>query len=832
VQQAAGTAEQRGLSSAEARERLRRFGPNALPERPPESPWRRFLRQFHSPLIYILLFALLADLAVWVGEGTHGLPLESFAIAAILLLNAALGAWQERKAEGAIAMLKELAAPQVWGMRDGALVRLPAAELVPGDVIRLEAGDRVPADAVPHEAESLMLDESMLTGESVPVEKSLAEEIYSGTLVVRGRVYAEVNRTGATSAMGRLAAMLSAVEAVRTPLERRLEAFGRRVAGWVLVLAAVIALGGVWAEGVGRLWQVVLFAVALAVAAVPEGLPAVLTLTLTLGVQRMARRKAAVRKLVAVEALGSVTVIATDKTGTLTENRVEVRDVDSPDRPRALRAMVLANDAEAVMGAGDPLELALLHYAEMLRQDPAAVRAAHPRRSSRSFDSAWKFMRASVMEGGRVVSYLKGAPEALLARCDMAEHERRAWDEKIDTYAGEGYRLLAVAWGEGEREAGLTWLGLILLWDPPRPEVPAAIRTAQEAGIRVVMVTGDHPGTALTVARLVGIEAERVVTGVELDRLDREGVSRVAREVAVFARVGPEHKLKIVEALQAGGDIVAVTGDGVNDAPALKRADVGVAMGRRGSDVSREVADLVLLDDNFATIVAAIEEGRSIYENVQKFLRFVFSTNLSELLVVAIGAVVAFLLDLRSAAGTLLVPLTAAQLLWINLVSDGAPALALGLDRNPGVMRRPPRDPRAALLDRPSLRFILLSGGSKAVVALAGLGLLPRLLDQPLDVTATANFLFMAAGQLLFAYPARHSELHPPHNPALHVAVVASFIAQLPLVWVPALRSAFGTVPLPPVAWAWVIGSVAVAWGLAQALSRLVWSERGFGGGS
>ncbi|HEU5262310.1 MAG TPA: cation-translocating P-type ATPase [Gemmatimonadales bacterium] len=827
----AGTAERRGLSGAEARERLQRFGPNALPQRPPRPLWRRFLGQFHSPLIYILLFALLVDLAVWLGEGTRGLPLESFAIGAILLLNATLGTWQEHKAEGALAKLKQLAAPQVWALRDGALGRLPAADLVPGDVIRLEAGDRVPADAVAHEAENLMLDESLLTGESIPVEKSGAEEIYAGTLVVRGKVYAEVNRTGAASAMGRLAEMLGELEAERTPLERRLEAFGRRVAGWVLLVAAVIAVGGVWAEGLGRVWQVVLFAVALAVAAVPEGLPAVLTLTLTLGVQRMGRRKAVVRRLVAVEALGSVTVVATDKTGTLTENRLQVRDVDSPDRFRAVRAMVLANDAEAPMEAGDPLELALLHYAELLRQDPAALRAAHPRRSSRSFDSAWKFMRASVMEAGRVVSYLKGAPEALLARCDMVEEERRAWDEKIDAYAAEGYRLLAVAWAEGQRETGLTWLGLILLWDPPRPEVPAAIRMAREAGIRVVMVTGDHPGTALTVARRVGIGggAARVVTGVELERMSRDELRAVVREAHVFARVGPEHKLGIIEALQANGDIVAVTGDGVNDAPALKRADVGVAMGRRGSDVSREVADLVLLDDNFATIVAAVEEGRSIYENIQKFIRFLFSTNLSELLVVAVGAVVAFLLDLRNAAGGLLVPLTAVQLLWINLISDGAPALALGLDRNPGVMRRPPRDPRAPLLDPSSLRFIVLSGVSKALVAFAILGLLPRLLDQPLEVTATANFLFMAAGQLLFAYPARHTELHPPHNLALHVAIAVSFVAQLPLVWIPALGSVFGTVPLPPVAWAWVGGSVTLAWGLAQALNRILWSKGSFG---
>jgi Ca2+-transporting ATPase len=317
-----------------------------------------------------------------------------------------------------------------------------------------------------------------------------------------------------------------------------------------------------------------------------------------------------------------------------------------------------------------------------------------------------------------------------------------------------------------------------------------------------------------------------VMTGVELDQLDAKAVSRAVREVAIFARVGPEHKLKIVEALQAAGDIVAVTGDGVNDALALKRADVGIAMGQRGSDVTREVADLVLLDDNFATIVAAVEEGRSIYENVQKFLRFLFSTNLSELIVVAGAAAAAFLLDLRGATGALLLPLTAGQLLWINLVSDGAPALALGLDRNPGVMGRPPRDPRSALLDRASLHFIVLSGFSKALVAFATLALLPRLLGQPLAVAATANFLFMAAGQLLFAYPARHSDLHPPPNLTLHIAVAVSFVAQLSLLLVPVLRDAFGTVPLPAVAWAWVASSVLLAWGLARAFSGLVWSDR------
>ncbi len=815
-----------GLDSIEARRRLERHGRNALPETPPEPSWRRLLRQFKSPLIYILLFAVLVDLAVWIGEGAHGVPLEGAAIGVILLLNAVLGVWQERKAEGALAKLKSLAAPHVWALRDGTMVRLSSEELVPGDVIRLDAGDRVPADVTAHGVENMSVDESVLTGESLPVDKMSGDELSAGTLVVRGLGYLEVARTGPHSAMGRLAAMLGEVESERTPLERRLEAFGHRVARWVLALGVLIAVGGLLVEGASRFGHVFLFAVALAVAAVPEGLPAVLTVTLALGVERMARRQAVVRKLAAVEALGSVTVIATDKTGTLTENRMEVRDVDTPHPDGALRAMVLANDAEPDTAAGDPMDLALLRYADGLAVDVAAARDAFARRSARSFDSASKFMRVTGHDDGEAVSYVKGAPEMLLERCDLDEEARRRWGEKADTYAAQGYRLLALARGPGESEVGLEWLGLVLLWDPPRREVPEAVRRCAEAGIRVLMVTGDHPATALTVARTVGIAGTRVVTGAELAGQSAVALRRLVGEVSVFARVNPEHKLQIVEALKAEGEIVAMTGDGVNDAPALKRADVGVAMGQRGSDVTREVADLVLLDDNFATIVAAIEEGRSIYENIQKFIRFLFSTNLSEVLVVTLGFFVAFLIDLRGADGALLLPLTAAQLLWINLVTDGAPALALGLDRNPGVMQRLPRNPTSPLLDATSLRFVVLSGGLKALVAFAILGLLPWLLEQPLEVTRTAAFLFMAAGQLLFAYPARHTDLRPPRNDVLHVTVGLSFLTQLLVVSVGLLMAAFDTVSLTSVAWAAVAAGVLAAWGSAELVSRLLWSRR------
>ena len=812
-----------GLTTDEARRRLDAHGPNALPETPPEPAWRRFVRQFKSPLIYILLFALVVDAGIWISEGGEGVPLEAVAIAVILLLNAGLGVWQERRAEDALARLEDLSAPQVRVFRDGVLAGVASTDIVPGDVLRLEAGDRVPADAIVARPMNLTVDESVLTGESVPVEKAKDEELFAGTLVARGTADAEVLRTGADSNLGKLATMLGELEAERTPLEKRMIVFGNRVARWILTLAVAIGVGGILVEGIENAGHVFLFAVALAVAAVPEGLPAVLTLTLALGVERMARRQAVVRRLAAVEALGSVTVIASDKTGTLTENRMEVREVESPDGDRALKAMVLASDAEPGATVGDPMELALLRHAERRERDPRALRTGHPRVSERPFDSSAKYMRVTVEEPDGSVSYLKGAPEVMLARSDLSEEQRQAWRRTVDGYAHEGYRVLALAWGEGETEDALTWLGLVCLLDPPRAEVPDAMRRARAAGIRVMMLTGDHPATALTVARMAGMEAESVLTGEDFNALDEADRPRAVHETNVFARVSPEDKLAIVGLLKESGEIVAVTGDGVNDAPALKRADVGVAMGQRGSDVTREVADLVLLDDNFATIVAAIEEGRSIYENIQKFVRFLFSTNLSEVLVVTLGAFAAFVLGLRDEAGQLLLPLTAAQLLWINLVTDGAPALALGIDRNPGVMDRGPRDPEAQLLDRPSLEFVLVTGSLKALVAFGILGLLPVLLDAAPALTRTATFLFMAAGQLLFAYPARHTDLAPHPNRILHVAVAAGFAAQALVVVVEPLMIAFDTVPLTLPVGVWVAGSILLAWALAEAVGRFIW---------
>ncbi len=813
-----------GLSGAEAVQRLQQYGPNTLPEKAPDTLWQRFLSQFRNPLMYLLIFALAIDLVIWWIEGARGLPIESIAIAVILLLNAGLGVYQESKSEAALQRLKVLATSLVWVLRDGQLIHLPGTELVPGDVMRIEAGDRIPADGTFIEAQGVLLDEAVLTGESVPVDKGLMDEAFSGTLLVRGKGYLQVTRTGAQSAMGKLAVMISSIEAEKTPLEKRMEVFGHQVALAILILAVFMALAGLYIEGLSRLGHVLLFAVALAVAAVPEGLPAVLTLTLSLGVERMAKRKAVVRRLSAVEALGSVTVIATDKTGTLTENRMFVKDVDSRNTPLALRAMVLANDAELSTGAGDPLELALLEYARTNGIDAAQMNDQHPRHSLLPFDSGHKYMRVTVEEGGAQVSYLKGAPEIIIGQSRLTDAERRNWEEKADGYAREGFRVLALASRAGEGDDELTFLGLVMLWDPPRPEVPEAIRQAQAAGIRVVMITGDHPATALAVASEVGIPPSRVLTGLDLEKLSTAELHRAVKETNVFARVAPEHKLRLVEALKDSGEVVAMTGDGVNDAPALKRADVGIAMGQRGSDVSREVAHLVLLDDNFATIVAAIEEGRGIYENIQKFIRFLFSTNLALVLLVIGGAIGSYLMGLEDVGGGLLLPLTAVQLLWINIIADGPPALALGLDRNPGVMEQQPRDPKAPLLDPASLRFIVVTGVVKALMGGVLLVLLPRY-GFGLAVTRTAVFLYESIAQLVFAYPSRRISVLPRFNGWLHLAVLLGAALQILTITLPTLRLMLGLEPLDLSALAWMVGGVLLSWLVAEVYSRASWAR-------
>jgi P-type Ca2+ transporter type 2C len=812
------TANTLGLTTAEAASGRVEHGTNELPQAHPTPLWLRFARQFKSPLIYVLVFALVFDFGVWAYEHWRGLPVEGLVIAAVLLLNAGLGTFQEHRSEQALAQLRALTPSVVWTIRDGRLVQIASRELVPGDVIRVEVGERVPADATLLEGQGVMADEAVLTGESIPVEKPAESELSSGTLLVRGKALARVTQTGSQSAMGKIATMIRDIEAEKTPLERRLDVLGNQITRWVSALAVLLVVAGLAVEGVGRFDHVIMFAVALAVAAVPEGMPAVVTLALALGVQRMARRHALVRRLSAVEALGSVTVIATDKTGTLTEERMTVQELQSHVRVEALRAMVLANDADADATAGDPLDVGLLAYARSQGIDIACERRLHPQRHARPFDSTYKYMRVTVETEIGWTSYLKGAPEVLLERCSLSLEERSSWCHRAEQAALRGSKVLALARGEGDCEHDLELLGLLTLWDPPRPEVADAIATAQRAGVRVLMITGDHPGTARAVAEIIGMPEPTVLTGPEIEGWSVEELRRAARSANVFARVSPAHKLSLVEALQADGHIVAMTGDGVNDAPALKRADVGIAMGRRGSDVTREVSDLVLLDDNFATIVGAIEEGRGIYENIQTFIRFTFSTNVALMVLVVTGAVVAYTQDLRDATGALLLPLTAIQLLWINFVGDGPPALALGLDRTPGQMDRPPRPPQSGLLDAASSRFILATGAFKGALGIALLILLPAF-GFGLIVTQTVIFLYESVGKLVSAYPSRRAIRDRPKNWVLHVSIAGGIVLQLLAVLVPGLRRFLGLEMLDPKAFAIITLAVVATWG-AAAITR------------
>jgi Ca2+-transporting ATPase len=794
-----------GLTHAEAEARRRVFGDNALPA--PERPrfFARLLRQFRSALIYLLLFALGLDLSGWLYEGAHGSPVEALAILAVLMLNAGLGVLQEYRSEHALDELARLGSPQVWVRRDGALERLPASTLVPGDVVRLEAGDRVPADGTALSPEALSADESLLTGESMPVDKLDQSELWSGTLVMSGHGELLVTRTGPQSTMGRLAGSLAEIRTGKTPLEGRIDELGRQLARYVGALSLLLVALGIAVEGVGRLSAVVMFGVAFAVAVVPESMPAMMTLSLAFGVERMAQKNAVIRRLAAVEALGAVTVVASDKTGTLTSNRLIVDALDSERQEDALLALVLANDADPTRDAGDPLERALVEHATSRGADVSALRAAHPRVSSRPFDGRLRYMRVTVESPTGVLrSYLKGAAEIVLERSSLSDEARAEWLARVERHAKNGFKVLGLAAGGADAETELEFLGLVTLWDAPRPEAFAAVRAAQTAGIVVLMLTGDHPDTARAIGERVGIVSQCTLTGVEVDALDAVGLAEALARVRVFSRLLPEHKLRIVKALQARGEIVAMTGDGLNDAPALKQADVGVAMGQRGSEVAREVADVVLLDDQFSTIVAAIEEGRIIHENILNFIRFTFSSNVALMLLVLGGTFGSLFLDLRSTGGGLLLPLTALQILWINFLGDGPPALALAADRSQGVMARGPRRPDERLLDAQTLRFILADGGFKGVLGLGMLALLPAL-GVSLAGTVTAVFLYESVAKLVSAYPARRVGGGAAHNRWLHYSVGAGIALAVLGATIKPLRLTLGLAPLdahalPPLA--------------------------------
>ncbi|MFW5935403.1 MAG: cation-translocating P-type ATPase [Halolamina sp.] len=833
---AANSSSLEGLTSEEARRRLTAHGENEVVQAGGRTPLAIFLTQFDSVLIWVLVVA--AGLSAWAGH-----TVDAVLIAVIVVVNGVFGFVQDYRAEQSLDALRELAAPTATVRRDGTTVEIEAAELVPGDVIELESGDVVPADGRLVADTDLEVDEAALTGESAPVSKSpaavapdtpLAERecmVYNGTNVTRGRGVVVLTATGMDTEVGAIARELAATEETRTPLQAELDELGRRLGVGVLVLAALVIPLLLLRDT--PLVEAGLTAVSLAVAAIPEGLPAVVTLTLALGVRTMAEENALVRRLPAVESLGSIDVICTDKTGTLTEGRMAVSrvwvndavvDLDGggespPERvDRLLRAGALCNDA--TVDDGDPTERALVAAAESHGIDVAALRESHPRTDEVPFASERKWMGTAHGD----VGYVKGAPEVVLSNAasvladdgpaDLDPETRDCVREQVRAFADDALRVLAIASTETpERLDGdLVFLGLVGMIDPPRTEVADALAATGRAGIDVKMITGDNVRTAAAIAGELGI-GRAVMAGRELDQLDDDALRDRVAAVDVFARTAPAHKVRILQALKANGHVVAMTGDGVNDAPALKNADVGVAMGVRGTDVAKHASDVILLDDNYATIERAIERGRAIFDNLWKFVAFLLSANVAEVALVFLASLYGYLV------------LPAVQLLWINLLTDGLPALALGADPKSGdVMERPPRDPQRGIVDRSMLGFV---AGAGTVTTLLMLGLLVYALDGAAAMTPYAmTMVFTGFVVLEFEklYVVRWLRETPTlSNRWLALAVSGSVGLQLAVLYTP-LADYFGTVPLGLGDWA-VIGAVLVA-GLPAYLAIAYATER------
>ncbi len=775
-----------GLSAAEAAARLAREGPNRVAPMRPEPVTALLWRQLSSPLILVLLAAGLIALAL--GEIADGVV-----VLAVVAANAAIGFIQEFKAGQAIYALAALVPERATVLRDGARAEIDADGIVPGDVVELRRGERVPADARVLAARALEIDEAPLTGESMPVGKApapvpgdapvadRASMVHGGTLVTAGTGTAVVVLTGDRTELGRISALMRHTQGVQTPLTRGLAGVARLLTGLICAVAAVM-LAIALARGYPFV-EAVLAAVSLAVAAIPEGLPAIVTIALAVGVQRMAHRRAVVRHLPAVETLGSTTVICTDKTGTLTQNRMTVSELWG-DEEALLRAAVLCSDGTA------PTELALLEAAAGAGIDVDGERARSPRVDAIPFDSDRKLM-ATLHAGGTIL--LKGAPEVVLERCGpSAEAEAR-----VDAFAADGMRVLAVARRElGEERTALvdedldgafTLLGLAAIADPPRDSALAAVEACRSAGVDVKMVTGDHVATASAIASRFGL-AGRAFTGRALDALDDDGFERAAVEGTVFARVTPEHKLRLVEALQTQGEVVAMTGDGVNDAPALKQADIGVAMGGSGTAAAREAADVVLIDDDFASIEAAVEEGRHVFDNVQKAIAFVLPTNIGEALIVLI-AVLAF----PFAHGVPQLPVEPTQILWVNLIATVTLALPLAVEAfEPGLMGRPPRAPGAPVIGRfLVIRTVVVS----LLMAAAALGLYALRDDQTLVVTTIVLFQVV---YLLECRSLRHSILHVGiwSNPWALAGIAGVLALQALFIYAPPMQAVFNSAPL------------------------------------
>ena len=856
-----------GLQEQEAAERLAADGPNKLAEGKKPSLFLRFLKQLSDPMILILLAAagLSAITAAYSGES----PADVFIILAVVLINAVLGVYQESKAEKAIEALQNMMSPTCRVIRGGRLQNVPSETLVAGDVLALEAGDAVPADARVLESASLQTEEAALTGESAPVSKciealGMAGEVplgdrknmvYMGGTVTYGRGRAVVTATGMRTEMGKIAGALSQAQEQQTPLQRKLGQLSRMLSVLVLAICAFIFLFTVVREGdfSGQaILRTFMVAVSLAVAAIPEGLAAVVTVVLSIGVTNMSRRNAVIRRLTAVETLGCAQIICSDKTGTLTQNRMAVVDSWAADERRLARAMALCSDAQWNDGTatGEPTECALVTYAAGLDMPKQGLTRAFARVGEAPFDSMRKMMSTVHEADGRIIQYTKGAPDEVLRRCtrilrpdgtvapltDDARGEVLAQNRAM---ASRALRVLAGAeraWAAAPRdvspqalEQDLTFLGLVGMMDPVRPEVRDAIAQCRQAGIRPVMITGDHRDTAVAIGRELGIVTDDAqdVTGAELNAMDDEALAQRVGSYSVYARVQPEHKVRIVDAWQRQGKVVAMTGDGVNDAPSIKRADIGVGMGITGTDVTKNVADMVLADDNFATIVAAVEEGRRIYDNIRKSIQFLLASNLSEVLSIFIATVLGF---------TILEPV---HILWINLITDCFPALALGMEKGePDLMRRPPRDPKDGIFAGGLGIGVAYQGTLVTLLTLAAYFIGHRIEAGVWEIANSADgvtmaFLTLSMAEIFHAYNMRsqHQSIFrlKSHNRALFGAMLASFVLTAGVVYVPPLARAFSFAPISLTEYAVAMGLallIVPAVELAKALGRLRAAKR------
>ncbi len=832
VEEAAGRLEadlSQGVSKQEAERRLTRYGTNEILERPPRPPWRMLLDQFTDFMILVLIGAAVIS-------GIIGEPADALAIVVIVLLNGAIGFVQEYRAERAIAALKMLAAHSARVKRNGEMIVIPATQLVPGDQVSIDAGDVVPADLRLLDAAKLKVDEASLTGESVPVEKRtrklheldvpLGDRLnmaYKGTLATYGRGSGLVVATGMNTELGKIASLLGKEEAVKTPLQRRLAVFGKRLALAALAICAMIFVVGIFRGESAVL--MFLTAVSLAVAAIPEALPAIVTVSLALGARRMVKKRALIRRLPAVETLGSVTYICSDKTGTLTQNKMQVEQLYADQReesdlarigslggpwPRLLQAMAVSNDAvrsEDRRMIGDPTEVALYLAAETSGHRKAELLRQLPRVAELPFDSDRKCMTTFHRHDSEVIAFTKGAPEQVVALCETVlvgngseSIDRQGFLAQADKMASAGLRVLAVAYrnwpvlppdpSPEEVEVGLTFLGLVGLMDPPREEAAEAVRMCKSAGITPVMITGDHPATARAIASRLAIIEDNgsVVTGQELARMtDKDFEERVER-IRVFARVAPEQKIKLVKALQKKGEFVAMTGDGVNDAPALNAADIGIAMGVTGTDVAREASHMTLLDDNFATIVAAVREGRRIFDNIRKFIKYTLTSNAGEIWTIFLAPFLG-----------LPIPLLPIHILWVNLVTDGLPGLALAVEpEEKGIMQRPPRPPNESIFSHGMWQDIiwigLLMGGvsifTQAWAYHTGHAHWQTMVFTVLTLSQMGNVLAVRSERASFF------QLGVWTNRPMVGAVLLTFLLQMATIYVPALNPIFKTEPL------------------------------------